>query len=145
MSMRVFETILCPVDLDKISKSALEIARKLAEQNNAAVHLVHAVTPPLPRPLEPVPGWEKALNGRLEQIAHQYFGDKVRCDVNVVRGEPAAAIIRAAEDLEASLIVMATHGHTGLNRVLLGSITERVVRESRVPVLTVRPGPATRR
>jgi len=62
-----------------------------------------------------------------------------RCETLLVQGEPPKAIIGAAEDFEADLIVMATHGHTGLNRALLGSTTERVVRESPVPVLTVNP------
>jgi len=136
---QLFKTILCPIELESQSMLALKVARALAEQNSAKVCLVHVVTPPLPRPLEPVPEWEKRVNGKLGKIATDHFADKVRCDFAILRGEPAAAIIRAAQDMEADLIVMATHGHTGLNRVLLGSVAERVVRESPVPVLTVRP------
>ena len=138
--MQLFRTILCPIDLETHSMSALDTARKLAEQNEAKVCLVHAVTPPLPGPLEPVPEWEKRVNGRLGEIAAKHFGNEVRCDVAILRGEAAAAILRAVEDMEADLIVMATHGHTGLNRMLLGSVAERVVRESPIPVLTIRPG-----
>ncbi len=139
MRTGVFSTILCPIDLEKVSIGALATARRLAEQNRASLHLVHAVTPPLPGPLEPLPELEKTLNGRLETFARKHFGDKLRCNISIVRGEPAGAILRAVEDLGADLIVMATHGHTGLNRLLLGSVTERVVRESPVPVLTIRP------
>jgi nucleotide-binding universal stress UspA family protein len=143
--MRLFTTILCPIDLETHSLSALETARKLAEQSEARVCLVHAVTPPLPGPLEPAPELEKRVRSRLEQIAAKYFGSKVRCDIGIRRGEAGAAILRAVKDVEADLIVMATHGHKGLNRMLLGSVAERVVRESPVPVLTIRPGQATQR
>jgi len=136
---QIFKTILCPVDLNSLSMVALEMARELAEQNEAAVCLVHVVTPPLPGPIEPAPGWENTARSRLEKIARERFGDRIRCDIRLVRGEASSAIIRAAEDLKADLIVMATHRHTGLNRVLLGSVAELVVRESPIPVLTIGP------
>ena len=59
-------------------------------------------------------------------------------EVQVTAGNPADAIVRTAEDLEVDLIVMATHGHTGLQHVLLGSVAEKVVRHAPCPVLTVR-------
>jgi nucleotide-binding universal stress UspA family protein len=133
-----FQKILCPIELETKSATALEVAGRLAACEGAAVRIVHVVTPPLPRPLEPVRDWETTVNDRLRQIADRYFGDR-RCETLVVQGDPPAAIISAAEDFEADLIVMTTHGHTGLKRVLLGSTTERVVRESPIPVLTVHP------
>jgi nucleotide-binding universal stress UspA family protein len=136
---QIFKTIVCPVDLEAQSMAAVELARQLAEQNEAKVFLVHSVTPPLPGPMEPAPGWENAAKSRLEKIAREHLADNVRGDTIVVRGEASAAIIRAAKALGADLIVMTTHGHTGLNRVLLGSTAELVVRESPVPVLTVGP------
>lgn len=63
-------------------------------------------------------------------------------DVMVVTGSPAEAIVRAAQDCAADLIVMGTHGHTGLQHVLLGSIAEKVVRLAPCPVMTVRHHPA---
>lgn len=133
-----FQKILCPIEFETKSVTAIEVAERLAACEGAAVCIVHVVTPPLPKPLEPVRGWETAVNDRLRQIANRYFADR-GCKTLVVQGDPPTAIIRAAEDFEADLIVMATHGHTGLNRVLLGSTTERVVRESPIPVLTVHP------
>ena len=59
-------------------------------------------------------------------------------EVQVTTGNPADAIVRTAEDLEVDLIVMATHGRTGLQHVLLGSVAEKVVRYAPCPVLTVR-------
>jgi nucleotide-binding universal stress UspA family protein len=136
---QIFKTIVCPVDLEAHSMAAVEMARRLAEQNEAKVVLVHSVTPPLPGPMEPSPGWENTAKSRLEKIAREHLADKVRGDAMVLRGEASAAIIRTARELGADLIVMTTHGRTGLNRVLLGSTAELVVRESPVPVLTVGP------
>jgi universal stress protein A len=135
----LFKRILCPVDLDGESLAALVTARRLAEQNDATVSLVHAVSFPLPRPLEPAPEWERTVNARLAKIAQDHFGNRVRWNAVIVRGDAGNAIIRAAGDLDAGLIVMATHGHTGINRLLLGSVAAQVVRGSPVPVLTVRP------
>ncbi len=135
----MFRKILCPVDLENHSVLALETARKLAEANQGSVSLVHVVSPPLPKPLEPVPDWERTVNLRLGRLAQKSFGEGVRWDATVLRGDPAKEIIRAADDLDADLIVMATHGHRGLNRLLLGSVAERTVRESPIPVLAVPP------
>jgi nucleotide-binding universal stress UspA family protein len=134
----MFKRILCPIDLRKLSMAALEIAGALAEQNDATISLVHVVPSPLPRPLEPVPDWERTVNTRLGRIAQEHFGDRARWDTVILRGDPAQAIMHAADDLDADLIVMATHGHKGINRLLLGSVAEQVVRESPIPVLTVR-------
>jgi nucleotide-binding universal stress UspA family protein len=135
----MFGKILCPVDLESHSAVALETARKLAEQNHATVSLVHVVSPPLPGPLERVPDWERTVNYRLGRLAKRFFGDQIRWDTIVLRGDPANAIIQAADDLAGDVIVMATHGHKGINRLLLGSVAEHVVRKSPIPVLTVRP------
>jgi len=136
---QIFKTILCPVDLDAPSIAAVEIAARLADQNEATVCLVHAITPPLQGAVEPSPEWETTVKSRLEKITREHIGETVHCDVRIVRGEASSAIIRAAKELQADLIVMATHRYTGLDRVLLGSVAEVIVRESRVPVLTVGP------
>ena len=75
------------------------------------------------------------LNEQVARLAAQ----GVTAEVNVVSGEPAAAIAVAARDLAADLIVMATHGHREVRHVLMGSVTESVVRSSPAPVLLVRP------
>lgn len=136
---QLFRTIVCPIDLEAHTKSALQMARQLAEQNEARVCLVHVVTPPLPGPIDPAPGWEQKAQSKLEAIGRENFGNRVQWHASIVKGEASAAIIRAAKELGADLIVMATHRYTGLNRVLLGSVTELVVRESPIPVLTLGP------
>ena len=109
----MFKRIVCPIDLKKLSMAALEIASTLAEQNHATVSLVHVVPSPLPRPLEPVPDWERTVNTRIKRLAQKHFGDRVRWDTVILRGDPARAVMHAADDLEADLIVMATHGRKG--------------------------------
>jgi len=139
-AQNVFKRILCPIDLNKLSIAALEIASAFAAQNDATVSIVHVVPSPLPGPLELVPDWEQTVNTKLLRLARKHFGDRVRWDTIILRGDPAQAIVRAADDLEAELIVMATHGYEGINRFLLGSVAEQVVREAPIPVLTIWPG-----
>ena len=135
----MFKTILCPVDLERDSLVALDTARPIAECNNSMVYILHVIAPRLPGPLEPMPHWEKTAAQKLEKAARERLGDKLRYQVLIREGEPVAMVEKIAEEIGAELLVMATHGHKGLNRVLLGSVTERVVRESPRPVLTVRP------
>jgi nucleotide-binding universal stress UspA family protein len=135
--MQVFKSLLCPVDLEAPSKSALEMAHRLAQQNGAPVCLLHVITLPLEGTVEPSPEWENSVKSRLEKVAREHFADGMQCDIKILRGEASSAIIRAALDIKADLIVMATHKYTGLNRLLLGSVAERVVREAPVPVLAV--------
>ncbi len=83
----------------------------------------------------------------LEQEARAYLdtqiarltGQGVTADGRVAQGEPAPGIVAAAKDLGADLIVMATHGHREMRHVLVGSVTEDVLRSSLAPVLLVRP------
>jgi nucleotide-binding universal stress UspA family protein len=83
----------------------------------------------------------------LEGEAHTYLdkqaaalkADRVQADTKVMQGEPAPAIVAAARDGHAELIVMATHGHREVRHVLVGSVTEDVLRSSTTPVLLVRP------
>ena len=136
----MFKRILCPIDLTTLSTVALDVASKLGVQNDATISLVHVALSPLPRSVEPARDWERNANARLGRLAQRHFGDRVRWDTVIFHGDPAKVIMRAADDLDADLIVMATHGHKGFNRLLLASGTEQVVRESSLPVRTIRPG-----
>ncbi len=135
-----FKTILVPIDLDDMSNAALEIAVKLARQNQAKMLLLYVVTlPPTAEPtlVDVFRGQEEEARKNLDKIAReqlQGIEHKVLTEV----GAPAKAIVRAAQRMEADLIVMATHGRKGLSRMLLGSVTEMVLRETPCPVLCVR-------
>jgi len=147
--MGPFRKILVPIDFSEASRKALERALELGKACEARVDLLHVWEPP--RYLSPdvmlsVPGWSaisleefslrearKAVQIFLEQAGHPALATTTRID----SGTPAQTILRAAHE-GYDLVVMGTHGHTRLQRLFLGSVTQRVVAESPVPVLTVR-------
>lgn len=138
--MNPFRRVLCPLDLGPNSKQLLEFARKLVEQETSLV-LFHVVPIPIealgqPVFIEPLSGSEQSAREALKKLAAE--ASVPNAEIAVLTGEPAAEIIRAASDHKCDLIAIATHGRTGLTHFLLGSVAERVVRESPVPVLSIR-------
>ena len=138
--MNPFQRVLCPIDLGGNSKPLLEFARKLVD-TDAALVLFHVVPMPIeaagqPVFIEPLSGSEHQAREDLKRLAAE--ASVPNAEIAVLTGEPAAEIIRAAQDYECDLIAISTHGRTGITHFLLGSVAERVVRESPVPVLTVR-------
>lgn len=143
--MPVFLRILSPVDFDDNSLAALDYAAFFARQPGAMLYLLHVVqTDPVHLQEElqhtTTNEWlaERVATERLNAIAQEKLGDHIRYEVRVRTGEPAPLILDTAMDVEAQLIVMATHGRSGLSHLFLGSVAERVVREAMCPVLTVR-------
>ncbi len=138
-----FRNILCPIDSAKNSIAALEIACELAEERGAIIHLLHVARVPshdmdVPLPFDADPRWERAARARLEQVAREQLQGRVRYKVHVISGTPDDDVVRMAHELNAELVVMATHGRKGLSHFVLGSVAERVMREVDCPVLTVR-------
>jgi nucleotide-binding universal stress UspA family protein len=136
-----FSKVLCAVDFGPSTKTTIETARHLAEANKGTVILFHVVPMTVeaigqPLMVEPLAGAEDDARKRLNHIASEALTHAY--EILVVTGDPATSIIEAAEQQGADLIVMATHGRTGLSHFFLGSVAERVVRESSVPVMTVR-------
>jgi len=123
-----FRKVLCPLDFGPNTKLTIDTARQVAEQNGATIVLFHVVPS----------GATRDAKERMHRIASENFSDKTPHEIEVATGDPAAKILQAAEKDHADLIVMATHGRTGVDHFVLGSVAERVVRESPVPVLTVR-------
>ena len=133
--------ILCPVDFDPNSIAALNFGWRLAREYRAAISLLHVVRLPFEPsevPVEPPPEWEQDARAKLVKVAAENLGAKAKYKLVVRRGDPASAILEVEKELRPDLIVMATHGRTGLSHLVLGSVAERTVRESIVPVLTVR-------
>jgi universal stress protein A len=131
--------ILVPVDFSECSKKALQYAIPFAEQFGAELILLHLVqrypqlTDALPVPLESVEDDEKDLEALRATI-----GGSVRSRAVVHMGDPRIGIIDAAEEFDIDLIIISTHGRMGLDRMLLGSTAEKVVRHAVCPVLIVR-------
>ena len=134
----MFARILVPTDFSAPAETAVAYGRKMADQFDAALHLLHIAENPFlragfadPRSLdEAAARW---LQDRLSEA------DRRRGAVTIVEqsDEPASAILRYAKSNNIDLIVIGTHGRTGLARAALGSVAESVVRVAPCPVLTV--------
>lgn len=128
--------ILCPIDFDRISIPAIEFARELAEQNDAAIYLLSVVPKERTRLKSDL---QQVAQDSLRAVARKWLEPKIAHEIVVRTGQPAKAVVQAEEEFKADLVVMATHGRTGRSRTRLGSVTEEVVRRSTCPVLTLRP------
>jgi nucleotide-binding universal stress UspA family protein len=135
-------TVLVAVDFEEASRRAVEVARELAGPLGAELCLVHVYR----LPVYTYPAFEPpSLPGLTQEISLAAAAalDELAAAVSVERtilreGDSATEILAAAREAGAVLIAMGTHGRSGLAHALLGSVAERVVRESDVPVLTVR-------
>ncbi|MBI4552507.1 MAG: universal stress protein [Candidatus Latescibacteria bacterium] len=139
--------LLCPTDFSEPSEHALTYAISLAQQYGAVLYLLHVI-----EPLTPVPGIEMGpvlmyderpdLLQRVHELLDEMVPEDVKAKIEIKplirRGAPFLEIIRTAREEEIDLIIIATHGRTGLSHVLLGSTAEKVVRKAPCPVLTIR-------
>ncbi|HZT36714.1 MAG TPA: universal stress protein [Bryobacteraceae bacterium] len=144
--MNRFKNILCAVDFDESAPMVLNFAREIAIQNNAALSVLHVAPLPLnatefsPIPLDPYPVWEKAARAQLEKLAAVHLEERgVTYKIETRSGEAAQGILAYAREMNADLIVLATHGRKGLAHLVIGSVTERVIRGAEQPVLVMRP------
>ena len=153
----MFNDILVPLDGSELSERALPMVQDLAQSSEATVHLIHMVSREhelgAGRGIESVQAAEMEIDmarrltesrlhrGRtyLEQIGPQLSGAgiKIEPEFAVKAGEPAQNIIDYVKEHSISLVVMTTHGHGGIRRLLVGSVTDRVIRSCEVPVLVV--------
>jgi len=140
---KVFDEILRPVAFDRNSGEAIKFACELAEPNLSTLYLLHVVSVPTMETivLEPNPILTEGIADReLEKFARQHLPSNFPYRIVLRTGDPASLIVAVAEELPADLIIMPTHGHQGIVHMIVGSVAERVVREARRPVLTIRPG-----
>jgi nucleotide-binding universal stress UspA family protein len=140
--------ILVPTDFSKFSQNALTYGVAFAEKFGAELYLLHVVQDlavfipeavlPAPLPVPPIDQFIAAARAALDRVVQGLNLTGVAPHSEVVEGAPFPEIVRFAKVKEIDLIVMGTHGHSGLAHVLLGSVAERVVRKAPCPVLTVR-------
>ncbi|MBI3005521.1 MAG: universal stress protein [Ignavibacteriales bacterium] len=150
--MKTIKKILVPTDLSDLSFEAIELAKSLAKVYKARLFLLHTVD------VVPVVSFptvdftlETALNDETEKakdIVERIISEKLS-DVDDVaalirRGVAYEEIMKFVNEEGIDLIVMATHGRTGLPHIIMGSVAEKIVRHSHVPVMTVKP-PKVRR
>jgi universal stress protein A len=142
--------VLVPIDFSPSSRAALEYATFLAGRLGAELEVLHVWEPPgyvgpdtlALLPVAPgQPGWEQT-RGEVQREVERFLAKGAarpkQLSVRVEAGEPSDTILQIARDGGADLIVMGTHGRTGLSRLLIGSVAEAVLRRSTCPVLTVR-------
>ncbi len=137
--------ILAPLDFSLTSLRALKIAVPLAKESSARLVLLNVVEPnPYPTGMEgailvtPDANLEQNAKKELPQVARRFVPKSIRVTSLVARGRAADVIVETAEKKGVDLIVLSTHGHTGLNRLLMGSTAEQVVRTAKCPVFVVR-------
>lgn len=143
--MAPFQKILVAVDLSSFSARAIEQAGRLAGAGGSLT-LVTVISDVLPWfdffPVEyPSTDYFAAMKDKAEKELRDLAATNapgVQADIVIRRGYPAAEILQMADEGKFDLIVMATHGHSGLEHALLGSITEKVLRKAHCPVLVVR-------
>lgn len=134
--------VLCATDFSGASELALTHARIFARAIGGKLLLVHIVSPrnaepPAEKDADDAADVDLAtVENRLDMIRKSITD--VPCECRLLHGEPAPEVLRLAEKEDVELIVMGTHGRTGLKRLLMGSVAEEVVRESNCPVLTVK-------
>jgi nucleotide-binding universal stress UspA family protein len=141
------QRILVPVDFSDSSARALQHAAKLAAESGGTLAIVHVVPADY--------GWlgvgrdesrdldrslQRQAADRLRGFADEHVGHNMAADLEVRIGQPAEEIVAAARESKCNSIVLSTRGLTGLDRYLIGSVADRVVRLAPCPVILLRPG-----
>lgn len=145
--MKPFDHIVTAIDFSENSDYAFDYALTLARQFNARLQILHVINEPVDLRGFYVPHLsfeqlEKEIEESAENMMEKFCATRLEGFSNyttsIVSGIPYEEIIQVADDAKASLIVLGTHGRTGLDHFIFGSTAERVVRSASCPVLTIR-------
>ncbi len=141
------DKILVPIDFSEYSKMALDYSIEFSKRFNSELILIYVIEP-IVYPSDfglgqiPISQVDFEIQSRAEDELKKLIEDKVPSEIKasyiVKTGKPFLEIINSAKELNCDLIIIATHGHTGIEHILFGSTAEKVVRKSPVPVLAVR-------
>jgi nucleotide-binding universal stress UspA family protein len=136
----VFQRILVPLDGSETAQAVLPTLRALLRRSDSEVVVFRAIVPEVPETdyISPPERVTNEAREYVEGVAARLCDEGVRARWTIDVGMPADAILAAAETEGASLVMMSTHGRTGLPRWVFGSVAEKVLRASPVPVLAVR-------
>ncbi len=146
--MKEFKKILFPVDLSPASLKVVPFVHNMAKTHKSRIHLLfvarvfdYFTSMYVPHPSvsqfekEVIEGAEK----RLYEFADEHFKDLEGIKVKVAAGDPSDEILNYITQMEIDLVIMGTHGRRGLDKIMFGSVAERVVKSSPVPVMVVNP------
>lgn len=143
----MIKKILVPIDFSDYSKKALQYTVQFCKSMQAEIILVYVIEPMIyPADLSMgqmvIPQNELNLDQKakseLEELAKSEIGDLLKYQILIKMGKPFMEIIETASEQDADLIIISTHGHTGVEHLLFGSTAEKVVRKAPCPVLTIR-------
>jgi nucleotide-binding universal stress UspA family protein len=157
-----FKKILCPVDLSEFSLEALRLAVKIAESSDATLDILHVIHNPFDeiylteitqtnpamietyaeepqRRAKMLKATEEHSEVLLKQFCHDAVKQWPKVRYHVRNGDPFERILDSTEDFLTDLVVLATHGRTGIKRLVIGNVAEKVVRHAPCPVLSVKP------
>ena len=139
--------VLVPIDFSDYSKSSLRYAVNFAKQFNAEIYLIYVVEPVIYPPdfsmgQIAIPSvnaeWDERAKVELDNLAKTEIPEGVNVKTILKNGKPFLEIIDTASEENIDLIIIATHGHSGVEHILFGSTAEKVVRKAPCPVLTLR-------
>lgn len=142
-----YKTILVPIDFSDFSKSALKYAVTFAQHYHSKLILIYVMEPVIYPPdfsmgqiTLPTVNFEvdKRAKEELEKLAEAEIGSLVQVETVLKTGKPFVEIIETAKEVDADLIIISTHGHSGVEHILFGSTADKVVRKAPCPVLTLR-------
>jgi nucleotide-binding universal stress UspA family protein len=146
--MKRIRRIVSATDFSSASNRALEMAVDLAKQNKGELLLVHVLVPSMSYPedsyvdpafyLDLEKSTRRTAQAALDKLTNKIKRAKVKVKGLLLKGTAHDQIVRAAKNRRADLIVIGTHGRTGLTKLLMGSVAGRIVSEASCPVLTVR-------
>ena len=146
--LKPFARVLCPVDFSGSSEHAVELAAGFVQPGSAGITLLHVIDPPhvyggAKRTLDFIRSLDKYSTEHLDQWAARLEGKAPAPIAKLSRvGRPGAEILRVLDEGPAfDLVVMGSHGRTGIERLLLGSVAEKLVRHAKCPVLVARRRP----
>lgn len=141
MSWLKKKSVLIPIDFSELSYQAIAPAREYVE-DVSSLKLIHVLTPL--HPADPAAMWDTLNDEQRKQKVKDFLEQKLGemgyqgVQIEVKIGDPSTEIVDYAQEIEADLIVMPSHGRKGVSRFLLGSVAERVVRLSHCPVLILK-------
>lgn len=143
-----FKTILCPTDFSEESYRAIEYGARFATAADGMLllaHIIHVPSGELYQPDGRTLTFSEAKQRaaeRLTEVWEQRVGGYPKCERLIEIGEPYEQLMNIATQHKTDLIVIATHGHTGISHLVMGSVAEKIIRHAPCPVFVVRRGAA---